>query len=98
MSSVMIIAPTVWQGRKYALKHGLNWRHVIAPGYIYPARGRSYDDFVVVGGARLDVDEWAALTPTLFRAGEKVLDRFFYEAQGKLPPPIELERETVIKF
>lgn len=98
MSSIMIIAPNMQAGEKYAREHGLDPRRVVTPRSTTRARGLACDDYVILDGTPLDVCDWAAITPVLLHAGEKVLDRFYYEAQGKLPPPIELPRKTVIKF
>ncbi|MCS5479821.1 hypothetical protein NYP18_09130 [Corynebacterium sp. YIM 101645] len=98
MSEVMILAPNVYEGEAYAREHGLDWRDVVTPRHPYRTRGRRYNDFVIVGDVRLDEGQWAALALTLLGAGEKVLERFFYAAQGKLPPPIELDTENVPRF
>lgn len=98
MSSIMILAESEHIGRRYARKDGLDRRDVIPAHHTDRARGRAFEDFIIVGNVRLDEAQWAALTPCFLRAGEEVLDRFFYEAQGKLPPPIELPRRKVVKL
>lgn len=98
MRRIMILAPTVREGEAYAQEHGLDRRGVITPRSTDRGRGRAYDDSLIVNGVRLDEAEWAALTPCFLHAGEDVLDRFYYEAQGKLPPAIDLPRKTVLKF
>lgn len=98
MSNVLIIAPTMRAGEEYAREHGLDPRCVVTPRSTKRSRGFVYDDFVIVGDTPLDVYDWAAITPMLVQAGEEVLDRFQWEVLGKLPPPIELEAENVIRF
>lgn len=98
MSRIMILAKSEHVGRRYARKHGMDKRDVITPHTTNRARGRAFDGFIIVGNIRLDEAQWAALTPTLLQSGEDVLDRFFYESQGKLPPVKPLPRETVLNF
>lgn len=98
MGEVMIIAPTMREGEVYAREHGLNPRCVVTPRSTTRARGFIYDDFVIVGDVYLDEGKWAALTPCFLHAGRDVLDRWQYAALDILPPPIELERESVSRF
>lgn len=95
MAEMMILAPTRLIGDEYAAAKGISRCNVITPRSSSRARGRRFDDFVVVGNPVFSESGWAEIAPALLHAGHEVLDRLQFRMLGILPPPIELEREDV---
>lgn len=95
MAEILILAPTCLIGEIYAVANGIPRRNVITPRSSSRARGRRFDDFVVVGNPVFSESGWADVTPALLDAGHEALDRLQFRLLGILPPPIELEREGV---
>lgn len=95
MAELLVLSPTRSIGDAYAAAKGISRSNVITPRSSSKARGRRFDDFVVVGNPAFSESGWAEITPALLHAGHDVLDRLQFRLLGILPPPIELEREDV---
>ena len=81
--NIVILSPTIREGEIYARENGLDVKNVITPYVTNRARGKAFDDYVLVGQPRFNPGEWAALVPSLLGAGERVIDRLYFEVRGE---------------